>query len=105
MADAAPAPCRRCGQPFREGESPDPNGWCPRCRAELVRSSTRWAWLPAVVFALLFFTLVAWGGLLASRFLVVWLALGVALAWVAFKVSRRVAFDLLLARMARTGKR
>jgi fatty acid desaturase len=105
MADAGADPCRRCGRAFGEGESPDPNGWCARCRAELVGRSTRWAWLPALVFAALFFLLVAWGGLLGSRFLVVWLALGVALAWVAFKVARRVLFDVLRVRMLRGGRR
>jgi hypothetical protein len=31
--------------------------------------------------------------------MVVWIALGVALAWVVFKVARRVAFDVIRGRM------
>jgi hypothetical protein len=103
MADERTGPCRHCGQAFGEGEKPDPNGWCAKCRALLVSRSTRVAWGPAVVFAILFYLLVSWGGLLGSRFLVVWLALGVALSWVMFKVARRVAFDVIRARMTARG--
>jgi hypothetical protein len=100
MAEAGIGPCRVCGRGFEEGEKPDANGWCARCRALLVSRSTRVAWLPTLLFALGFYALVAWGGLLESRFMVVWLALGVALAWVTFKVARRVAFDVIRSRMA-----
>ncbi len=99
MAEGTTGPCRACGRQFGEGEKPDANGWCAKCRALLVSRSTRVAWLPTLLFALAFYALVAWGGLLESRFMVVWLALGVALAWVTFKVARRVAFDVIRSRM------
>ena len=103
MANEWAGPCRVCGHEFGVDEKPDANGWCAKCRALLVSRSTRVAWLPAVVFAVLFYLLVAWTGMLGSRFLVVWLALGVALAWVVFKVARRVAFDAFRIRMTPRG--
>ncbi|HEX8362576.1 MAG TPA: hypothetical protein VF613_20820 [Longimicrobium sp.] len=99
MAEGTTGPCRACGRQFGDDEKPDANGWCAKCRALLVSRSTRVAWLPTLLFALAFYALVAWGGLLESRFMVVWLALGVALAWVTFKVARRVAFDVIRSRM------
>lgn len=105
MTEAWAGPCRICGREFGEHEKPDANGWCARCRALLVTRSTRLAWVPAILVAVLFYALVAWAGLLGSRFLVVWLALGLGLAWVAFKIARRVAFDVIRTRMtARTGR-
>ena len=99
MAEEWAGPCRICGRAFGEDEKPDANGWCATCRARLVSRSTRVAVLPALIFAVLFYLLVAWSGVLGSRFLVVWLALGVALAWVVFKIARRVAFDVIRGRM------
>ena len=99
MAEDWAGPCRICGHEFGENEKPDANGWCAKCRARLVSRSTRVAYLPAIVFAILFYILVASSGLLGSRFMVVWLALGVALTWVVFKVARRVAFDVIRGRM------
>lgn len=96
MSDLGEEPfdCRNCGRRV-EGEKPDQHGLCQACRAEVVRRSTRWAALPALVVAALYFWLLAWGGLFQSRFMIVFVALGVALAWVAFKVARRVLFDVI----------
>jgi len=101
MAEEWVGPCRSCGRAFGEHEKPDANGWCAACRARVVRGSTRLAALPTAIVFLLFFWLITWSGLLGSRFMVVWLALAVALAFVAFKVARRIAFDLLRARASR----
>lgn len=101
MADEAPAACRNCGTPFREDETPDFHGWCDACRGEVVRRSTRVAILPALVVLGLYLWLLVWMGMLESRLLVVWLALGAALAYAAFKVARRVAFDVIRSRGVR----
>jgi hypothetical protein len=99
MSEEWTGPCRVCGQPFGEDEKPDAAGWCSTCRARLVSRSTRVAWTPALLFGVLYGYLLVWGGLLESRFMVVWIALGVALSWVVFKVARRVAFDVIRGRM------
>jgi hypothetical protein len=99
MSEEWTGPCRVCGHQFGENDKPDAAGWCSTCRARLVSRSTRVAWAPAVIFGLLYGYLLVWGGLLESRFMVVWIALGVALSWVMFKVARRVAFDVIRGRM------
>jgi hypothetical protein len=98
MTEEWVGPCRSCGKPFGEHAKPDANGWCAACRGRIVRGSTRLAVVPAVVVFLLLFWLITWSGLLESRFMVVWLALDVAVAFVAFKIARRIAFDVLRAR-------
>lgn len=92
-----PFDCRSCGRRF-EGQRPDDAGWCAGCRTELIRRSTRLAYLPAVVVALLYLWLLAWSGLLESPLMAFWLAVGAVLAFVAYKVGRRVFFDVLRGR-------
>ena len=89
-----PFDCRNCGRRI-EGEKEGFHGLCQACRAEVVRRSTTWAALPALVVAALYLWLLSWGGLFQSRFMIVFLALGLALAWVAFKIARRVLFDVI----------
>lgn len=97
----APEVCRRCKRPFAEGEAPDPHGWCQRCFREVVRASTGIAVLPGIVVGLLYGWLLLHFGLTESRFVIVFLALGAVLAWLAFKVARRVAFDVIRSRARR----
>jgi hypothetical protein len=89
--------CRNCGHHVT-GEPADRHGWCKACRAELVRRSTWLAVFPALVILGLYFWLLSWFGLFKSTFLIVWMALGAALAYVAFKVARRVLFDVIRTR-------
>ena len=99
-----PFDCSRCGRTVR-GQKPDDAGWCEGCRAELIRRSTRMAYVPAVVVALLYLWLLAWSGLLESPLMAFWVALGGLLAFVAYKVGRRVFFDVLRGRATGDGKR
>jgi hypothetical protein len=100
MSDAGEVyDCRICGR-TAEG-SPDYHGVCAQCRAEVVRRSTRWALLPAAAVAALYVWLLTATGMFESRFMVVWVALGVALAYVAFKIARRVLFDVIRSRGVR----
>ena len=92
-----PVDCRKCGRHV-EGQKADDEGWCQACRAELIRRATRLAYLPAVVLALLYLWLLAWSGLLESPMMAFWVALGAVLAFVAYKVGRRVFFDVLRGR-------
>ncbi|HEU4454130.1 MAG TPA: hypothetical protein VFR81_13765 [Longimicrobium sp.] len=102
MSDAGETfDCRMCGKGV-EGK-PDHLGLCAECRAEVVRRSTTWAVVPALVVAALYFWMLTATGMFESRFLMVWVALGAALAWVAFKVARRVLFDVVRSRGVRAG--
>jgi hypothetical protein len=89
-----PFDCRKCGRTAR-GQKPDDAQWCEACRRELIRSSTRRSWLPAAVVAVLYLWLLWWSGLLESPLSAVWLALGALFTFVAYKVARRVWFDVL----------
>lgn len=103
-ADAHPPfDCRKCGRAVR-GEKADDAGWCEACRRELIRSSTRRSWLPAVVVAVLYLWLLWWSGLLESPLTAVWLAVGALFTFVAYKVARRVWFDVLRGRTTGDGK-
>jgi hypothetical protein len=89
--------CTLCGLP-KEGEKADDAGRCLSCRQEVIRRSGRWALVPAVVMAALYLWMIVWFRLIESPAMIFFLALGAALAFVAYKVARRVAFDLLVVR-------
>jgi hypothetical protein len=98
MSDAGESfTCRNCGRAVA-GETPDRNGWCRACRRVVVRRSAALAILPALVVLVLYGWLLAAFGLFGSTFLMVWIALGVGLAYIAFKVARRVFFEIIRAR-------
>jgi hypothetical protein len=91
-------PCTRCGQSLAEGETADPHGWCAACRAGVVRTAGRAAYLPAGLVGLGWFWLMLHLGWTESRWVIGLLALGGLLVWLSFKVGRRVAFEALSAR-------
>jgi hypothetical protein len=103
--DAAPDPCTRCGKAFGEGESADHHGWCGSCRSHVVAMSGRIALVPALLLGVGLFWVLIELDLLASRWVIGLLALVVLFAWLTFKVGRRVAFEVLSARVRRRGKR
>ena len=95
MSDAGETfDCRNCGRTVT-GETADDQGWCRACRTAVVRRSTVLAVLPALVVLALYLWLLDSFGLWGSTFLIVWIALGAGLTWVAFKVARRVFFDIV----------
>ena len=94
-ADAT-SPCRNCGRMYPPGELT--GGWCAECRAEVVRRATLPARVSAAVFAALLVALLVWLGGFESRFLVLWLALSALATFAAYKVARRVAFEVVRAR-------
>lgn len=101
MSDAGETfDCRMCGKDVAAG-SDGHAGLCAECRAEVVRRSTTWAIVPALVVAALYFWMLTATGMFESRFLMVWVALGAALAYVAFKIARRVLFDVIRSRGVR----
>ena len=93
---AAPPPgrCAACGTDV-EAHAPAAAEFCAACRARLVRRAGRWALVPSLVVAGLYAALVLWSGLLQSPLMIFWVAVGAVLAYVAYKVGRRVAFDVL----------
>lgn len=101
-AEHPPFDCRKCGRMVR-GQKPDDARWCEACRRSLIRSATRRSWIPAAVVAVLYLWLLGWSGLLESPLSAVWLALGALFTFVAYKVARRVWFDVLRGRGDGTG--
>lgn len=90
--------CARCGRDAPQEELDDA-GWCRSCRAALVRQASRWAYAAAAATALLAAVLI-WLVVGSARFLIFWLLLVGIVAFLAFKVARRVAFELLRTRTA-----
>ena len=96
------AACGRCGR-APEGGKLDAEQWCAECRTAVVRRATPAAFGVAILFAVLYLVVLTWTGALEStNFLVFWLALGALLAFGTYKVARRVAFDVIRSRAART---
>jgi len=99
MSDTAPEAfsCANCGHRVT-GEAADHDGWCKACRGALVKRASTWAVFPALVVVGLYLWLLGSFDMFDSMFVIVWIALGVALGWVAFKVARRVLFDVIRSR-------
>jgi hypothetical protein len=93
--------CRQCGDLVKGEASDDRRGWCKRCRRSVVRRSGGLAVIPAVLLAAAYFWMIDYFDLFKSNFLMIWIALGVALGYVAFKIARRVLFDVIRARTVR----
>jgi len=101
MSDAPEAAtCGNCGGPV-ESDGTDRRRLCAECLRLIVERSTRLAVLPTVVVGLLYGWMLIWTHMFDSRFLMLWIALGVALGWVTFKVSRRVLFEVVHSRGVR----
>ncbi|HEU0078683.1 MAG TPA: hypothetical protein VFQ76_13610 [Longimicrobiaceae bacterium] len=96
------AVCRQCGRAPAEGKT-DAVGWCDECRAGVVRRATPVAYAVAGAFSVAYLLALWWTGALQStNFVVFWLALGALLAFGTYKVARRVAFDVIRSRTARS---
>lgn len=88
--------CRNCGR-TRDGRA-DPAGWCAPCRAALVARTLLPAGAVTALAAVLLAALLVWAGAFESRFMVGWTALAALLGFAVWKVSRRVAFEVLRVR-------
>jgi uncharacterized membrane protein len=96
MSDAGESfSCRNCGHRLTGGETPDHQGWCKACRAVVVKRSSAWAVLPTLALVAVYVWVLWRFGLFDSMFVIVWIALGIGLGWVMFKVARRVLFDVI----------
>lgn len=104
MDAGAPAPCASCGRPLRDGETADAAGWCPACRAAVVRAAHRralaWAAGVAAAYLVAATLLGAW----TSPFLAGVLGAGALLTLAVHRVARRAAFDLIRNRGARAAR-
>jgi hypothetical protein len=95
--DQATGTCANCQREVPNDEL-DRFRWCGECRRAVVRRATFWARLVGIAAAAL---LAAWILLAISpsgRFVVGWMAIIAATYYLSFKISRRVAFDLIRAR-------
>jgi F0F1-type ATP synthase assembly protein I len=99
-AEAEGFTCRQCGEEVKD-ETADRRGWCKACRRTVVRRAGGLAVIPAVLLAAGYVYLLDYFDLFKSNFMIIFIALGVALAYVAFKIARRVLFDVIRARTAR----
>lgn len=86
--------CRNCGHRMTD-EPPDHHGWCKACRAVVVKRSAAWAVLPALLIVGAYVWVLSRFGMFESMFVIVWIALGIGLGWVMFKIARRVLFDVI----------
>lgn len=90
-------PCRNCGREYPASQL-DRRLWCPQCRAEVVRRSSIVARLVALGAAL---ALAAWIFYLVGsspRFLIVYVVMVVAAYLFIYKLTQRVAFEIIRAR-------
>jgi len=90
-------PCRNCGREF-PGTRLDRRMWCPDCRAVVIRRAT-WVGqavglLTALVLGIWIYTMVG----SSPRFLVAYVVMVVAAYFFLFKLTQRVAFELIRAR-------
>ena len=92
-----PFPCRNCGRPFPPSQL-DRRFWCPDCRAAVIRRASTVARLCAFFIAL---ALAAWIYYLvgpAPRFLVAYIVMVIAAYFFVYKLTQRVAFEVIRAR-------
>lgn len=87
--------CRNCGLPT---DKADHAGWCPDCRAEVLRRASGWAWGAVALAGVPAAVLLVHTGLLADRFVMLWVVLAAGLLYLVFKVARRAAFEVIRAR-------
>jgi len=90
-----PASCRNCGRP---SSRLDRQRWCERCRREVVRRATRVGRIAGTVGALL---LAAWIFAVVGptpRFLMGWLVLIAVVFVFVYKLTQRVAFEVIRGR-------
>lgn len=89
--------CSNCGREYPASKL-DRRMWCSDCRGEVVRRSARLARLVALVSAigltLWIFTLVG----SAPRFLIVYVVMVIAAYFFIYKLTQRVAFELIRSR-------
>jgi hypothetical protein len=87
--------CRNCGLPTNKA---DHAGWCPDCRAVVLKRASGWAWGAVALAGIPAAVLLVRMGLLADRFVMLWVALTVGILFLVFKVARRAAFEVIRAR-------
>jgi DNA-directed RNA polymerase subunit RPC12/RpoP len=89
--------CRNCGREF-PGTKLDRRLWCPDCRREVIRRATRVARLVGLLTALLLaFWIVTLVGS-SPRFLVAYVVMVIAAYLFLYKMTQRVAFEVIRAR-------
>ncbi|MQA90624.1 MAG: hypothetical protein GEU90_10375 [Gemmatimonas sp.] len=89
--------CSNCGRPY-PGSRLDRRLWCPECRGEVIRRATRVGRVvglaTVIILSLWIYTMVG----PTPRFLVVYVVMIVAAYFFLFKLTRRVAFEVIRGR-------
>ena len=87
------SPCQNCGELNLDTDL-DKGGWCQKCRALVVKRS---AIAARIVAALVLAAAAFWvfSAQNLSRFLILWLVLLLGLYALAYKITQRVAFELI----------
>jgi hypothetical protein len=91
------AACRNCGRE-RPADRLDRLRWCDRCRREVIRRATVVARLTAVAGTLLLMIWILTAIGPTPRFLIGWLVLIAAVYFFLYKLTQRVAFEVIRAR-------
>ena len=92
-----PRACRNCGRPLTRGEH-GPKPLCVPCKRAIVARATGWAYVGGALAGLGTVFGIATLFPQYTRFLVGWLAVGGIAYFIAFKVVRRAAFEVIRAR-------
>jgi DNA-directed RNA polymerase subunit RPC12/RpoP len=90
-------PCRNCGRPYPGGQL-DRRMWCPDCRRIVIRRATLVGRIVGLLTAL---GLAAWIFSMVGpspRFLMAYLVMIVAAYFFLYKLSQRVAFEIIRGR-------
>ncbi len=95
--DAAAESCRNCGIEFPADEL-DANGWCASCRQVVVRRATLVARIAGAVVAVIIAVRIFFYVVPSERFFVFWLALIALAYYLVYKITRRVAFEVIRGR-------
>lgn len=98
MSETGPtASCPNCGRIYPADEL-DARGWCTPCRSVVVAKARVVAIAVGVGLALVVSALVATFVGPSPRFLIGWVVLVAAVYYIAFKLTQRVAFEIIRGR-------
>jgi DNA-directed RNA polymerase subunit RPC12/RpoP len=89
--------CSNCGRPF-PGSKLDRRLWCPDCRAVVIRRATLAARIIAMGVSLLLAVWIVSVVGPAPRFLVMYVIMVVAAYFFLYKLTQRVAFEIIRGR-------
>lgn len=91
---AATRSCRNCGRE-RPADDLDASDWCAACRQVVIDRSTLVARIVGVIAAVITGAVIFIYVVPSERFFVFWLVLVVLIGYIAYKFTRRIAFEII----------